>query len=196
MSILAETDASVSEEWFPDKNKSLKRTVPLILLGLLIFVAYLYFFVDIPEMLETIQQIDVFYFSLAIVVVLLNMLAYSLTWQYLLQPLSIKVSFMKTMLITWVGTFVEFFVPSESIGEDVSKSYFMTKESGENAGKVVASVLGQRIMSMIVTLVILIVCTFSLFTLQIEIPTVVSFLIALISVGIAVPLVFILRFYL
>ena len=192
VSILAETDASVSEEWFPDKNKSLKRTVPLILLGLLIFVVYLYFFVDIPEMLETIQQIDVFYFSLAIVVVLLNMLAYSLTWQYLLRPLSIKVSFMKTMLITWVGTFVEFFVPSESIGEDVSKSYFMIKESGENAGKVVASVLGQRIMSMLVTLVILIICTFSLFTLQIEIPTVVSFLIALISVGIAVPLVFIL----
>ena len=192
VSILAETDASVSSEWFPDKNKSLKRTVPLLLIGLLIFVAYLYFFVDIPEMLRTIQQIDLFYYMLAIVVLLLNMLAYSLTWHYLLRPLSIKVSFMKTMLITWVGAFVEFFVPSESIGEDVSKSYFMTKESGENAGKVVASVLGQRIMSMLVTVIVLILCTISLFTLQIEIPPVISILIVLISVGTAIPLVFIL----
>ena len=192
MSILAETDASVNSEWFPDKNKSLKRTVPLLLIGLLIFVAYLYFFVDIPEMLRTIQQIDLFYYMLAIVVLLLNMLAYSLTWQYLLRPLSIKVSFMKTLLITWVGAFVEFFVPSESIGEDVSKSYFMTKESGENAGKVVASVLGQRIMSMLVTVIVLILCTISLFTLQIEIPPVISILIVLISVGTAIPLVFIL----
>ena len=192
MSVLVETDASVSSEWFPDKYKSLTRTVPLLVIGLLVFVAYLYFFVDIPEMLRTIQQINIFYYSLAIVVLLLNMLAYSLTWHYLLRPLSIKVSFMKTMLITWVGAFVEFFVPSESIGEDVSKSYLMTKESGENAGKIVASVLGQRIMSMLVTVIILIICTISLFTLQIEIPPVVSFLIALISIGTAIPLVFIL----
>lgn len=192
MGIVVETDDSINSEWFPDRKNSLKRSVPLLLIGLLIFVAYLYFFVDIPEMLIIIQQIDVFYYLLAAGVVLLNMLAYSLTWQYLLRPLSIKVSFIKTMLITWVGAFVEFFVPSESIGEDVSKSYFMIKESGEKAGKVVASVLGQRIMSMLVTLIILIVCTFSLFTFQIEIPAAVSFLIALISIGTAIPLIFIL----
>ena len=121
MGIVVETEASIDSEWFPDRKNSLKRSVPLLLIGLLIFVAYLYFFVDIPEMLVIIQQIDIFYYLLATVVVLLNMLAYSLTWQYLLRPLSIKVSFIKTMLITWVGAFVEFFVPSESIGEDVLK---------------------------------------------------------------------------
>jgi len=189
---VVETDASVSSEWLPEKSKALRRTVPLLLVGLLIFIAYLYFFVDIPEMLITIQQIDLFYYSLAIAVLLLNMLAYSLTWHYLLRPLSIKVSFKKTMIITWVGAFVEFFVPSESIGEDVSKSYLMTKESGENTGKVVASVLGQRIISMVVTLIILIVCSLSLFILQYAIPASVSFLILLISVGTAIPLIFIL----
>ena len=189
---MVETDASVSNAWLPEKSKALRRTVPLLLVGLLIFIAYLYFFVDIPEMLIIIQQIDLFYYSLAIAVLLLNMLAYSLTWHYLLRPLSIKVSFKKTMIITWVGAFVEFFVPSESIGEDVSKSYLMTKESGENTGTVVASVLGQRIISMVVTLIILIVCSLSLFILQYEIPASVSFLILLISVGTAIPLIFIL----
>ena len=189
---MVETDASVSSEWLPEKRKIIRRTAPLLLIGLLIFVAYLYFFVDIPEMLITIQQIDIFYYSLAIAVLLINMLAYSLTWQYLLRPLSIKVAFKKTLLITWVGAFVEFFVPSESIGEDVSKSYLMTKESGENTGKVVASVLGQRIISMVVTLIILIVCSLSLFILQYDIPALVSILILLISVGTAIPLVFLL----
>ena len=142
-------------------------------------------------MIVTIQQIDIFYYSLAIAVLLLNMLAYSLTWQYILRPLSIKVSFMKTMMITWVGAFVEFFVPSESIGEDVSKSYLMAKESGENTGKVVASVLGQRIISMVVTLIVLIVCSLSLLSSQYAIPSSVSILMLLISVGTAIPLIFI-----
>ena len=142
-------------------------------------------------MIVTIQQIDIFYYSLAIAVLLLNMLAYSLTWQYILRPLSIKVSFMKTMMITWVGAFVEFFVPSESIGEDVSKSYLMAKESGENTGKVVASVLGQRIISMVVTLIVLIVCSLSLLSSQYAIPSSVSILMALVSVGTAIPLIFI-----
>jgi uncharacterized membrane protein YbhN (UPF0104 family) len=101
-----ENETSASSEWLPEKRKTLTRTIPLLLIGLLIFVAYLYFFVDIPEMLITIQQIDIFYYSLAVAVLLLNMVAYSLTWQYLLHPLSMKVSFKKTLLITWVGTFV------------------------------------------------------------------------------------------
>ncbi len=189
---MVETEASASSKWLPEKRKTIRRTIPLLLIGLLVFIAYLYFFVDIPEMIITIQQIDIFYYSLAIAVLLINMLVYSLTWQYLLRPLSINVPFKKTLLITWVGTFVEFFVPSESIGEDVSKSYFMTKESGENTGKVVASVLGQRIISMAVTLSILIACSLSVFILQYDIPAFVSLLILLISVGTAIPLIFIL----
>ncbi|MCW4015885.1 MAG: flippase-like domain-containing protein [Candidatus Bathyarchaeota archaeon] len=186
-----EPDAPETSEWLPEKRKTLTRTIPLLVLGLVIFIAYLYFFVDIPEMLVTIQQIDIFYYVLAIAALLLNMLAYSLTWHSILHSLSIKVSFMKTMLITWVGAFVEFFVPSESIGEDVSKSYLMAKESGENTGKVVASVLGQRIISMVVTLIVLIFCSVSLLTSQYAIPSSISLLIVIVSIGTAIPLVFI-----
>ena len=189
---MGETDDSVNCEWLPERRKTLRRTAPLLLLGLLIFGAYLYFFVDIPEMINTIQQIDILYYLLAISVLLLNMVAYSLTWQSFLRTLSIKVHFTKTLLISWVGTFVEFFVPSEAIGEDVCKSYFMTKESGENTGKVVASVMGQRIMSLLVTLIFLVVCSISWILLQYEIPPTVSVLILLVSVGIAIPLVFLL----
>ena len=188
---MVETTNPVENDWFP-KQKTFKRTVPLLFVGLLVFIVYLYFFVDLPELLITFQEIDFFYYLLAVVGVVLNLLTYSLTWQYLLKPLAIKVSFKTTLLISWVGNFVEFFVPSESIGEDVSKSYLMAKASDENAGKVVASVLGQRIISMLVTVIILVICSISLFVMNFDIPSSISVLIVLISVGTAIPLVFIL----
>ncbi len=185
------TKTSVNREWLPEKRTIIRRTVPFLLIGLLIFIGYLYFFVGIPEMLTIIQHIDLSYYLLAVVFLLFNMLAYSLTWQYFLRPLSINVPFKKTFLITWVGIFVEFFIPSESIGEDVSKTYLMTKESGENTGKVVASVLGHRFLSMTITLIALITCSITLFILQRELHAFVSNLILLIVVGTAIPLIFI-----
>lgn len=187
---MVEINDSMDKNWLPRQN-TLKRTVPLLIVGLLIFVVYLYFFVDIPELLSAFQEINIWYYLLAVAGVLVNLVSYSLTWQYLLKPLSITVSFKTTLLISWVGNFVEFFVPSESIGEDVSKSYLMAKATNENAGKAVASVLGQRILSMLVTVIVLIICAISLFFMNFDIPASVSVLIFLICVGTAIPLLFI-----
>ena len=173
------------------KRANIKRTIPLLLIGLLIFIGYLYFFVDIPKMLTTIQHINLFYYSLAVAVLLLDMLTYSLTWQYFLHPLSINVPLKKTFLITWIGFFVDLLIPSESISGDASKAYLMTKESDENTGKVVASVVSHRILSMTITLSSLIVSSLSLLILQYELPVLVSNLILLIAVGTAIPLIFI-----
>ncbi|MDH5419040.1 MAG: flippase-like domain-containing protein [Candidatus Bathyarchaeota archaeon] len=174
-----------------EKRMTIKRTVPFLLIGLLIFIAYLYFFVDIPEMLTIIQRVDLRYYLLAVAVLLLNMLAYSLTWQYFLQPLSINVPFRKTFLFSWIGVFVDLLIPAESISGDTSKAYLMTKESGENAGKVVASVVGHRILSMIITLSTLIISSISLFILQYELPAFVSNLILLVAIGTVISLIFI-----
>ncbi len=174
-----------------EKRITIKRTVPFLLIGLLIFIGYLYFFVDIPEMLTIIQRVDLFYYLLAVAVLLLNMLASSLTWQYFLRPLSVNVSFRKTFLFTWIGVFVDLLIPSESISGDASKAYLMSKDSGENAGKVVASVVSHRILSMIITLSSLIISSLLLFILQYELPAFVSNLILLVALGTAISLVFI-----
>lgn len=175
----------------PEKRVNIKRIAPFLLIGLLIFIGYLYFFVGIPEMLTIIQRVDLFYYLLAVAVLLLSMLAYSLTWQYFLRPLSVNVPFRKTFLFTWVGVFVDLLIPAESISGDTSKAYLMTRESGENAGKVVASVVGHRILSMIITLSSLIICSLLLFVLQYELPAFVSNLILLVAVGTTVSLILI-----
>ena len=177
-----------------ESGLKLKKTVPFLLLGVLIFVVYLHFFVGIPEILAIIQRVNLFYYGLAVAVLLLNMAINSLTWQYLLLPLHIKVSFRKTFLFTWIGFFVDLLVPAESISGDATKAYLMTKESGENGGKVLASVVSHRIMLMVTATVSLIVSFLWLYVLKIEVPVLVSGLILLIFVGTAISLFFIFLF--
>ena len=174
-----------------EKRVNIKRIVPFLLIGLLIFIGYLYFFVDIPEMLTIIQRVDPFYYLLAVAALLLNVLAYSLAWQYFLRPLSVNVPFRKTFLLTWVGIFVDLLIPAESISGDASRAYLMSKDSGENAGKVVASVVSHRILSMIITLSSLIISSLLLLILRYELPAFVSNLILLVAVGTAISLIFI-----
>ena len=167
-----------------------KRTLPFLLIGLLIFIAYLYFFVDVPDMIAIVKGINLFYYSLAVAVLLLNMLFSALVWQYFLRSLSINVPFRKTLLFDFIGVFVDQLVPAESISGDASRAYLMSKDSGENAGKVVASVVGHRILSMIITLSSLIIGSTSLFILQYKFPSFILNFILLIVIGTTISLVF------
>ncbi|HDQ05317.1 MAG TPA: flippase-like domain-containing protein [Candidatus Bathyarchaeota archaeon] len=177
-----------------ESGLKLRKTVPFLLLGVLVFVAYLHFFVGIPEILAIIRHVDLFCYGLAVAVLFLNMAVNSLTWQYLLSPLSVKVSFRKNFLFTWIGFFVDLLVPAESISGDATKAYLMTKESNENGGKVLASVVSHRILLMVTALVSLIVSFVWLYVLNIEVPVLVSGLVLLIIVGTAVSLFFIFLF--
>lgn len=166
------------------------KSIPFLLIGLLVFVCYLYFFVGIPEMIATIQSINPFYYSLAIVAFLLDILFYALTWHYFLLPLSVKTSFKKTFLFVWVGAFVDILVPAESVSGDVSKAYLMSKGTSENTGKVVASVVSHRILLSVVTLGSLIIGSLSFLVLRHEIPGFILNLILLVSFGTMITLVF------
>lgn len=131
----------------------LKRTgVLVIAIGLFVFLLYLYFFVPFGGFIARIRQADPLYYSLAFVSMLLSMVFYSLTWQHLLHLLSVKSSFLKTLQFVCVGGFVDLLVPAESISGDITRAYLMSREHSENAGKVVASVVGHRILAMFITL--------------------------------------------
>ena len=131
----------------------LKRTGAVVIAaGLFAFLLYLYFFVPFGRFIADIQKADPFYYSLAFGSMLLSVAFYSVVWQRLLHVLSVKCSLLKAFQIVWVGNFVDLLVPAESISGDISRVYLMSKESGEDAGKVVASVIGHRVLSMTITL--------------------------------------------
>jgi uncharacterized protein (TIRG00374 family) len=174
-----------------EKGLSLKRTVPFLLAGILVFVVYIYFFVGINELLAIIRGVNLFYYGIAVAVLFLTMFVNSLAWQYFLRPLSVKVALQKTFLFTWIGAFVDLLVPAESISGDASKVYLMTNESGENAGKVVASVVSHRILAMVISLGSLVFSSIVLYIIGYELPSAVLNLVLIIIVGTAVTLFFI-----
>jgi len=144
----------VSKEHF-----TIKRTLPLLLIGLLIFIAYLYFFVGIGEIAEDLRRANLFYYSLAFIAVFVEIFFYTSAWQGFLVPLSVKVPLRKTFQYVWVGLFVDLLVPAESVSGEISRAYLMVRGAGGDAGKVVASIVGHRILNMIIVLGGLIVGT-------------------------------------
>jgi uncharacterized protein (TIRG00374 family) len=125
-----------------------KRTAALLLTaGLFFFLLYLYFFVPFDEFLATIQHANLFYYLLALGCLFFSMAFYSLTWQGLLRIVSVNVPFLRTFQYIWIGSFVDILVPAESVSGDISRVYLVSKESNENAGRVVASVAGHRLLS-------------------------------------------------
>lgn len=125
------------------------KTALLPALGLLAFFLYLYLFnVDIPKIIATVQGIYLPLYLLAIAAVMFETLFFTLSWRSLLNFLSVKLSVMKSLLYVWFGTFVDIVIPAESISGEISRVYLVTREQNGAIGKVVASLVTQRLMGM------------------------------------------------
>jgi len=136
------------------KKRLPSRILVLVIgFGLFVFLLYLYFLVPFGDVIKTIQQANPFYYLLAFGALFISTAFYSLTWQRLLHLVSVKVSFMKAFLFICIGSFVDLLVPAESVSGDISRIYLVSKESNENAGRVVASVVGHRFLSGLVVFV-------------------------------------------
>ena len=135
---------------------ALRTVVLFFVAGLFVFLLYLYFFVPFRDLVQTLGHVNLFYFLLASSALFFSAAFYSLAWQRLLDMLSVKASFSKAFQFTWVASFVDILVPAESVSGDISRIYLMSKESGGDTGKVVASVISHRMLATSVTIVSLI----------------------------------------
>ncbi len=125
------------------------KTIILLVLGILAFLGYLFLFnVDIPAIIETAKSVNMSIYVLSIVFVFVDTLFYALSWRSLLDFLSVKLSVLRVYLYVWYGTFVDIAVPAASLGGDLSKLYLVTREQSGTGGKVVATLVTQRLISM------------------------------------------------
>ena len=127
----------------------------LLILGLAAFVLYIYFFIDPSQVISILSKTNLVYYAGAFVAYCLFALFSSLVWQQLLNSLSIKISKRKTLLFTWAGLFFDATIPQLGWSGDVSKTYLLAKDSKDDAGKIGASVVGQKIFTMTLTIVAL-----------------------------------------
>ena len=127
----------------------------VLVLGLIAFIAYFYFFINPAQVITILSQLNPFVYAGAFVAYCLYVFLSSLVWQRLLNGVSAKISTRKALLYTWVGLFFEATIPQLGWSGEVSKTYLLSKESKLDAGKIGASVVGQKIFVMTMTVVAL-----------------------------------------
>jgi uncharacterized protein (TIRG00374 family) len=130
---------------------TLKKRYLLIVVGIAVFLVYLFLFVPFGDFVKTAKALNPLYFSLAFFALLASVVSYSLVWQRLLGLLSIKTSFLKAFQFVWVENFVDLVIPGEPLSGEVSRIYLMSKDTGGDYGKIAASAVGQRIATTCVT---------------------------------------------
>lgn len=141
------------------KPKITWKSVILPVLGIAAFIIYLYVFqVDIPEIIATIKRANPPLYFLAALLIFVDTFLYAMAWRVLLNYLSVNLSVLKSYLYVWYGTFMDIIIPAESVSGEISRIYLVTREQGNGvSGKVVASLVAHRLISMglgVATLVI------------------------------------------
>ena len=169
----------------PKRKTLLYRTLPFLLLGLLAFVLYLVFFVNIDEMIATIKQISLPIYLISVVATMAEMGLFSLAWHYFLKPLSATVPFKKAFLYTWASSFIDLLIPAESVSGEISRIYFVTHD-GVDAGKAVASVVTQRILGAFLIVGTLAIGALYLLIFQISFPSLIQSLILFVVAAAAI----------
>ncbi len=127
----------------------------VLILGLVAFVLYIYFFINPAQAIEILSKTNLSIYSVAFFAYSLFAFFSSLVWQQLLNSLSIKISKRKTLLFTWVGLFFDAAIPQLGWSGEVSKTYLLAKDSKVDAGKIGASVVGQKLFTMTMSIVAL-----------------------------------------
>ena len=151
----------------------------VLILGLITFVLYIYFFVNPSQVVNILSKTNLSVYAGAFLAYLLYTLCSSLVWQRLLNSLSMKITKRKAFLFTWVGLFFEATVPQLGWSGEVSKTYLLSKDSNVSAGKIGASVVGQKIFTMTLTIVAL-STGLGLVLLKYSLPTAAALLIGLV----------------
>jgi len=160
----------------PKRKTLLYRTLPFLIIGLLAFVLYLVFFVDINKMIATIEQTSLPIYLISVVATVLEVGLFSSAWHYFLKPLSATLPFKKAFMYVWASSFIDLLIPAESVSGEISRVYFITHD-GVDTGKAVASVVTQRILGTFLIIGTLISGALYLLIFQIPFPSLIQSLI-------------------
>jgi uncharacterized protein (TIRG00374 family) len=132
-----------------------KLDVIFLASGIIAFLVYIIFFVDLNSFVSTLAKIDVVVFLAVIALSLLEIAAFTTVFVLLLRTVDVVISFMKALSYVLASIFVDLVIPGESVTAEISRVYFLSKYENAPAGRVASSVFLQRAMGMMTTTVLL-----------------------------------------
>ncbi|MBS7648093.1 MAG: lysylphosphatidylglycerol synthase transmembrane domain-containing protein [Candidatus Bathyarchaeia archaeon] len=168
------------------KVNSSIRLVAFIIFGLLVFIIYLFLFIGFGDIIEVFRSVNPYeyaiYYSITIIAMVLSMLFYTMSWNNLMEALSINIGLKRAFLYCWLGNFVDLIVPLEAVSGEITKIYLVNKEVKGSSGKIVASVVIHRIITTFITLSTLLLASV-FFVLKYEVKAEILYLLLLMIVG-------------
>jgi uncharacterized protein (TIRG00374 family) len=136
------------------------RNFLFAIFSLLVFFLYILLFnVDIVTIANYIAQMNFLLFLLALIIGLLSIFFFALSWNVLLSFLKIGISFWKSLLYVLYGFYMDFVVPAGAVTGDIARIYLIGKDREDKAQaetKALASVLTQRVLGMFLNVIALI----------------------------------------
>jgi uncharacterized protein (TIRG00374 family) len=131
-----------------------RKSIVLMILGLIAFILYLLFFGDFPGFLTLLSTLNftnyAIFYSLAILCVVMAVFFDSLIWHSLLDALKINIKFRRIMLYNWIGNFVEMILPCQTVCGEATRIYLAQREPENDAGISSATVITSRLISTLV----------------------------------------------
>jgi hypothetical protein len=115
----------------------------MLIVGVAIFAGYLYF-VGFWQVIGVIESIDIRFFFMAILVDLLSIVLYALSWKVLIGKPGL--SFWRSIEIVLVSIFADLAIPTAGISAEVTRIGLTTKKSNLQIGEATASVLMHRLL--------------------------------------------------
>lgn len=127
------------------------KSLVLTLIGIAGFILYLVLVnVDFGQLSRVLGSVNLFWYLSAFGLSVLATLCFAVSWQVLLNFLSVKLSVMRSFVLVWVGIYVDILIPAESISGEITKCYLVSREHVGSSGKVIASLFLQRVLGTLV----------------------------------------------
>ncbi len=138
------------------KPRITRRILVFVGIGLTALILYLYYFIGTTNVAAKIEETNPLLYGSAFIAFLASVTFYAIAWQGMLRNLRIRIGIRQALLYAWAGMFFDAVIPDPGWSGDLSKAYMLSKASGRDAGEIIASVVGQKVIVMAVTIVNLI----------------------------------------
>jgi uncharacterized protein (TIRG00374 family) len=125
-----------------------------MVVGLIVFLVYLYFFIGLPKIMFVISNLNsgqyALFYSLALACVLVSVFFWSAAWNSILKSLKIYISYRKAYLYYWVGYFTDLVIPCATVCGELTRLYLVQKETQKQYGAIASSAVTNRIVAYII----------------------------------------------
>lgn len=171
------------------KYLSVKRSLLFMVIGLVVFLVYLYFFIGIPRIVEVLSGIDstqyIVFYSLSLLSVLASVFFWSAAWNSILSALSVKLTYRRSYLYYWVGYFSDLVLPCATVCGEITRLYLVEQDTHKGYGILAASAIANRIVAYTIVTIGLYSGAILIF-LKPDIPTVISNLFVIFLIGVTI----------